>query len=45
VVLTPHLGSAVAEKREIMANAVVDIILAFLEGKAAPYLFNPQIYD
>jgi lactate dehydrogenase-like 2-hydroxyacid dehydrogenase len=44
VVLTPHLGSAVAEKREIMSNTVVDIFLGFLEGKKPGNLFNPEIY-
>ena len=44
VVLTPHLGSAVAEKREIMSNTVVDIFLGFLEGKRPGNLFNPEIY-
>ena len=44
VVLTPHFGSAVAEKREIMSNTVVDIILDFIEGKKPSHLFNPEIY-
>jgi glyoxylate reductase len=44
VVLTPHLGSAVIEKREIMSNTVVDIFLGFLEGKKPGNLFNPEIY-
>jgi glyoxylate reductase len=44
VVLTPHLGSAVREKREIMSNAVVDIFLDFLAGKKPKTLFNPEIY-
>jgi glyoxylate reductase len=45
VVLTPHLGSAVAELREIMANVVVDNILAVLAGKRPPNCCNPEIYD
>jgi lactate dehydrogenase-like 2-hydroxyacid dehydrogenase len=46
VVLTPHLGSGVAEKREIMTHAVVDLILAFLEGNTPrDFFFNPEIYD
>ncbi len=45
VVLTPHLGSAVAEKREIMSNTVADIFLDFLAGKKPETLFNPEIYD
>ena len=44
VVLTPHIGSSVIQKREIMANAVVDKILAFNEGKPLPDLLNPEIY-
>lgn len=44
VVLTPHFGSAVAEKREIMSNTVVDIILDFIAGKKPSHLFNPEIY-
>ncbi len=44
VVLTPHLGSAVSELRETMANVVVDNILAVLAGKRAPNCCNPQIY-
>ncbi len=44
VVLTPHFGSAVAEKREIMSNTVVDMILDFMNGKRPATLFNPEIY-
>ncbi len=43
VVLTPHLGSAVRELREQMANIVVDNILALLEGRAPPNCVNPQV--
>jgi glyoxylate reductase len=43
VVLTPHLGSAVAEKREIMTNEIVDEIIAFAQGKAPSHLFNPEV--
>jgi glyoxylate reductase len=45
VVLTPHLGSAVAELREGMAHVVVDNIVAVLEGRAPPNCWNPEIYD
>jgi glyoxylate reductase len=45
VVLTPHLGSAVRELRESMANVVVDNILAVLEGRRPPNCWNPEIYD
>jgi glyoxylate reductase len=42
VVLTPHLGSAVIEVRERMANIVVDNILALLDGKTPPNCVNPE---
>lgn len=44
VLLTPHFGSAVAEKREIMSHTVVDIVLNFMQGKLPDTLFNPEIY-
>jgi glyoxylate reductase len=44
VVLTPHLGSAVTELRESMANVVVDNIMAVLEGRRPPNCCNPEIY-
>ena len=44
VVLTPHLGSAVAELREIMANIVVDNIVAVLDGRQPPNCWNTEIY-
>ena len=44
VVLTPHLGSAVSELREVMANVVVDNILAILDGRRPPNCWNPEIY-
>jgi glyoxylate reductase len=44
VVLTPHLGSAVAELREAMAHVVVDNIVAILQGRRPPNCWNPEIY-
>jgi len=44
VVLTPHLGSAVKELREGMANVVVDNIMAVLEGRRPPNCWNAEIY-
>jgi glyoxylate reductase len=44
VVLAPHLGSAVVELRERMANIVVDNILAVLAGRQPPNCFNPEVY-
>ncbi|MGH8642238.1 MAG: 2-hydroxyacid dehydrogenase [Burkholderiales bacterium] len=45
VVLTPHLGSAVTELRESMANVVVNNILAVLGGRQPPNCWNSEIYD
>ncbi len=44
VVLTPHLGSAVKELRESMANVVVDNIMAVLDGRQPPNCWNLEIY-
>jgi glyoxylate reductase len=43
VVLTPHLGSAVMEVREAIANIVVDNVLAIIAGRAPPNCVNPQV--
>ena len=43
VVLTPHLGSAVMEVRDKMANIVVDNIQALIDGRAPPNCVNPQV--
>jgi len=43
VVTTPHLGSAVGEVREQMANIVVDNVLALLDGKLPPNCVNPEV--
>lgn len=46
VVLTPHIGSGVEEKRELMTHAVVDRILRFLEGNCPlEFFFNPEIFE
>lgn len=45
VVMTPHVGSAITELREAMANVVVDNIAAILEGRSAPDCCNPEIYE
>ena len=44
VVCTPHMGSAVRELRESMANVVVDNILAILEGRQPLHCWNAEIY-
>ena len=45
VVLTPHLGSAVLETREALADAVVDNIAAVLAGNPPPNCWNAEIYE
>ena len=45
VVLTPHMGSAVASLREVMANIVVDNIAAILDGKPPPNCVNPEVFE
>jgi glyoxylate reductase len=42
VVAVPHLGSAVLELREQMANIVVDNVIALIEGKRPPNIINPD---
>lgn len=44
VVMTPHVGSAVGELRAVMANVVVDNIMAVLEGRQPPNCWNADIY-
>ena len=45
VVLTPHLGSAVVETRDALANAVADNILALIEGRRPPNIYNPEVLN
>jgi glyoxylate reductase len=45
VVLTPHLGSAAHDTRERIAAIVVENIVAVIEGRRPPNLFNPEIYE
>ena len=45
VVLTPHLGSAAIDTRERIAGIVVENIIAVIEGRRPPNLYNPEIYD
>lgn len=44
VVMVPHLGSAVHEVRETMANEVVDNIVAIIDGRQPHRCVNPEIY-
>jgi glyoxylate reductase len=45
VVVTPHLGSAVGEVREQMANIVVDNIQALIDGRTPPNCVNPEVFE
>ena len=45
VVLTPHLGSAVMEVRDQMANFVVDNVQAIVNGRTPPNCVNPQVFN
>ncbi len=44
VVVTAHMGSAVASLREAMAMVAVDNIVAVIEGRPAPNCWNPEVY-
>jgi glyoxylate reductase len=43
VVLAPHLGSAVTEVRDTMANIVIDNIEAVIQGRTPPNCINPDV--
>ena len=45
VVLTPHLGSAALDTREKVAAILVDNVIAVIEGRRPPNLYNPEIYE
>jgi glyoxylate reductase len=45
VVLSPHLGSAALDTRERVADIVVDNIIAVVQGRRPPNLYNSEIYD
>ena len=45
VVLTPHLGSAALDTRARMAAVVVENIVAVIEGRRPPNIYNPEIYE
>lgn len=44
VVLTPHLGSAAAGTRARIADIVVDNVVAAIEGRRPPNVYNPEAY-
>ena len=45
VVLTPHLGSAARDTRERVAVILVDNVIAVIEGRRPPNLYNPEVYE
>jgi glyoxylate reductase len=45
VVLTPHLGSAAVDTRARTSAVVVDNIVAVIDGRRPPNLYNPEIYN
>jgi glyoxylate reductase len=44
-VVTPHLGSAVLETRQALANVVADNAQALVEGRRPPNIVNPEVLD
>jgi glyoxylate reductase len=44
VVLTPHLGSAALDTRERIASILVDNVIAVIEGRRPPNVYNAEIY-
>jgi glyoxylate reductase len=45
VVLTPHLGSAALDTRTRIADILVENVIAVIEGRQPPNIYNPEIYD
>jgi glyoxylate reductase len=45
VVLTPHLGSAALDTRERVASILVDNVIAVIEGRRPPNVYNAEIYS
>lgn len=42
--VVPHIGSATANTRRLMAERACENLLAGLEGRRLPYCVNPQVY-
>ena len=45
VVLAPHIGSATAQTRTMMADIAADNAVAALDGLPMPHCVNPAVYD
>ncbi|HSE95156.1 MAG TPA: D-glycerate dehydrogenase [Methylomirabilota bacterium] len=43
-VLTPHIGSAAGDTRLRIAHMVADNVVAVLEGRRPPNLYNPEVW-
>jgi glyoxylate reductase len=44
VVLTPHLGSAARGTRAGIAAIVADNVVAAIQGRRPPHVYNPEVY-
>ena len=44
VVVTPHIGSAARETRELMALRTVENLEAMIQGRRPPDLLNPEVF-
>ncbi len=44
VVLTPHIGSAALDTRIRIADIVADNVIAVIQGRRPPNLYNPEVY-
>jgi phosphoglycerate dehydrogenase-like enzyme len=44
VVLTPHLGSAARGTRAEIAAIVAENVVAAIEGRRPPNVWNPEVY-
>lgn len=44
VVLVPHLGSAAIDTREQIASIVTDNVVAAIEGRRPPNLYDPEVH-
>jgi phosphoglycerate dehydrogenase-like enzyme len=43
-VLTPHIGSGGWDTRLRIAHVVADNVVAVLEGRRPPNLYNPEVW-
>ncbi|HDD60911.1 MAG TPA: D-glycerate dehydrogenase [Chloroflexi bacterium] len=43
--ITPHIGSATANTRRVMAGIAIRNLKAGIQGKPLPYCVNPEVYN